>query len=59
MFKTYVNASAGVAGPGGMHPVTSPSQGKTAAGGWTPGVLYMLALVVAEVFIVGFISAKL
>ena len=59
MFKTYVNASAGVAGPTGMQPVTSPSTGKTTAGGWHPSVLYMIALVAAEIFIVGYISKKL
>jgi hypothetical protein len=60
MFKTYVNASAGVAGPGGMSPVTSPSAGRGGgASGWNPSVTYMIALIVAEVILVGFISKKL
>jgi hypothetical protein len=56
-FKTYLNASAG-AGNGGMAPVTSPSGGKT-AGGWHPTVLYMIALVAAEIAAVAWISKHL
>ena len=60
MFKTYVNASAGVSGPGGMSPVTSPSAGKPAtAGGWSPSVLYLVVLVAAEILIVGYVTKKL
>lgn len=59
MFKTYVNASAGVSGPSGMTPVTSPSGGKTGSGGWQPSVLYMILLVAAEIFLVGYVSKKL
>lgn len=58
MFKTFVNASAGVAGPGGMQPVSSPSGGG-AQGGWRPGVLYMLGLVAAEIAAVWYIGKKL
>ena len=48
-FKTYLNAGAG-AGGGGMAPVTSPvRRRRRIAGGWHPDVLYMLALVVAEI----------
>ena len=59
-FKTYLNASAG-AGAGGMAPLSSPSGGGGGAGpgGWHPDVLYMLALVVAEVALVAFISKHL
>lgn len=57
-FKTYLNAGAG-AGGGGMAPVTSPSGGGVTAGGWHPDVLYMIALVVAEIALVAFISKHL
>ena len=58
-FKTYLNAGAG-AGGGGMAPVTSPSGGGgNIAGGWHPDVLYMIALVVAEIALVAFISKHL
>jgi hypothetical protein len=59
-FKTYVNASAG-AGAGGMAPIASPSGGSggPGAGGWHPTVLYMLALVVAEIAAVAWISKHL
>ena len=58
-FKTYLNAGAGM-GSGGMAPVTSPSGGGgNVAGGWHPDVLYMIALVVAEVALVAFISKHL
>jgi hypothetical protein len=60
MFKTFVNASAGVSGPGGMQPVSAPSQqGGTGPGGWHPSVLYMLGLVAAEIIAVWYISKKL
>ena len=58
-FKTYLNAGAG-AGGGGMAPVASPSGGGgNVAGGWHPDVLYMIALVVAEIALVAFISKHL
>ena len=55
-FKTYLNAGAG---GGGMAPVASPSGGGVTAGGWHPDVLYMIALVVAEIALVAFISKHL
>lgn len=58
MFKTYVNASAGVAGPGGMQPVMAPSQ-SSGPGGWKPTVLYMVGLVAAEIIAVAWISKYL
>jgi len=58
MFKTYMNASAGVSGPGGMQPVTSP-KGSSAASGWEPSVLYLIGLVIAEIAAVAFISKHL
>lgn len=58
-FKTYLNAGAG-AGTGGMQPVQSPSGGRpSTAAGWHPSVLYMLALVAAEIAAVAFISKHL
>lgn len=56
-FKTYLNASAG-AGAGGMAPIASPSGG-SAPGGWHPTVLYMVALVAAEIVAVAWISKHL
>lgn len=58
-FKTYLNASAG-AGAGGMAPIVSPSGGGgVGPGGWHPTVLYMIALVVAEIAAVAFIAKHL
>ena len=59
MFKTYMNASAGVSGPSGMQPVSSPSSGGSGPGGWQPSTLYLLGLLVLEVLAVGFISKHL
>ena len=60
MFKTYANASAGVSGPGGMGPIQSASAGKTASpAGWSPSTMYMVALVVAEIALVAFITKHL
>lgn len=56
---------AGVAGVGGTmagNPVAgifSAPSGAPSAGGWSPSVLYLLVLVVAEMFIFGFISRVL
>ena len=58
MFKTYVNASAGAGGTG-MGPISSPSAGGGSKSGWSPSVLYMLGLLVAEIVAVGFISKHL
>ena len=60
-FKTYLNAGAG-AGSGGMAPITSPSggvQSETGPGGWHPSVLYMIALVAAEIAAVAWLSKHL
>lgn len=54
-FKTYVNSGADYL----MSPVTSPQGGNSGQSGWTPSVLYMLALVVAEVLLVGWLTKKL
>lgn len=58
MFKTYVNASAGVAGPAGMQPISAPSQAK-GPGGWEPSVLYMIGLIIAEIAAVAWLSKHL
>ena len=42
-----------------MAPITSPSGGGNAAGGWHPTVLYMIALVAAEIALVAWISKHL
>jgi hypothetical protein len=54
MFSTWKN------GPQ-MTAVQSPQTSGLSAGpgGWHPTVLYMLALVVAEILIVGFLSRQL
>ena len=57
-FKTYLNASAG-AGAGGMAPVMSPSGGGSGSTGLHPSVLYMLALTVAEIVLVAWLSKHL
>lgn len=57
MFKTYAGVQAG----GQPSPIGSP-QGASAgatAGGWHPSVLYMLVLVLAEIFLVGWITTVL
>lgn len=55
-FKTYVDSGADYL----MAPVSSPSGGSGSSGsGWTPSVLYMLILVAAEIFLVGWITKKL
>lgn len=54
MFKTWASpgqamgpiASAGASGPGEV----------SGAGGWHPTILYLVGLIVAEVFIVGLLS---
>jgi hypothetical protein len=54
-FKTYVDSGSDYL----MSPVTSPGGGQSGGSGWTPSVLYMLALVVAEVLFVGWLTTKL
>ena len=59
-FKTYLNAGAGTQGSGNMAPVSSPSGGSgSGPGGWTPSVLYMVALVAAEIVLVAWLSKHL
>lgn len=57
---------AGVAGVGGtmagtntISGIFSAPSGAPSAGGWSPSVLYLLVLIVAEMFIFGFISRVL
>jgi hypothetical protein len=59
VFKTYVNASAGVGGPAGMTPVMGPSQAKAGKGGWEPSVFYLVVLAAAEIAVVAWISKHL
>jgi hypothetical protein len=51
MFKTWT-------GPEGMGAIQAPSAAKTNAA-WSPTILYMLTLIVAEFLIVGFLSRNL
>lgn len=55
--------NAGISGLGGNMPNTSSgifsAPSAAAGGGWEPSVLYLLLLVVAEMFIFGFISRML
>ncbi len=57
MFKTWTG------GDQPMTPMTSPQAsgagGVTAPGGWHPTILYMLALVAAEIILVGFLTRNL
>lgn len=54
MFKTWTGSGQA------MGPVASPGSpgpgGVSGVGGWHPTILYLLALVVAEIFIVGLLS---
>lgn len=58
MFKTYMGAQAG-SGSGKPAAVSGPAGRGAGPGGWEPSVLYMLALTVGEVIIVGFLSRHL
>jgi len=53
----------GISGLGGDMPATSSgifqAPGGTGGGGWEPSVLYLLLLIVAEMFVFGFISRML
>lgn len=53
-FKTFVRSGSSNA----MTPIMSPGGGMNQSG-WTPSVLYMLALVAAEIFAVGWLSKRL
>lgn len=55
MFRTY--AQAGVTAGASSSPAAAASV--AAPGGWHPTVLYMLALVIGEVLIAGFLSRHL
>jgi hypothetical protein len=50
-FKTWT-------GTDGMAPIQAPSAGKV-RDAWSPTILYMLGLIVAEILIVGFLSRNL
>lgn len=60
-FKTYVNAGVGTQGADSFAPVSSPSGGGvgSAPGGWTPSVLYMIALIALEIAAVAWLSKHL
>jgi hypothetical protein len=60
MAFTKVTAGAGASvGAGGSANAANPAMGPKGAGGWHPTVLYMLALIVLEIVIVGFLSRHL
>lgn len=50
-FKTWTGAD-------GMGAIQAPSAAKTTAA-WSPTIVYMLILVVAEIMVVGFLSRHL
>ena len=54
-FKTYAT-DAGMPGPTMSSPGGAAQVGP---GGWHPTVLYMLALVIVEILVVGFLSRHL
>jgi hypothetical protein len=55
--------NAGITGLGGNMPNTSSgiftAPGTTTPGGWSPSVLYLLLLIIAEMFVFGFIARTL
>jgi hypothetical protein len=54
MFRDWISSPAG--------PPTAPQGGAATAagpGGWEPTVLWMLGLVIAEIFAIGFLSRHL
>lgn len=59
-FKTYASFNGG-AGASAIQasPVKGPKGGGGSQGGWHPTVVYMLALVAAEIIAVGFLSRHL
>lgn len=60
MFKAYTTATAGLGATGAQsgHPAAGGGLGP-GPGGWHPTVLYMLALVIAEIIAVGYLTRHL
>lgn len=59
-FKTYANAGINTQGSDGFAPITAPSGGSPSGpGGFHPTVLYMVALIAAEIIAVAWISKHL
>ena len=60
LLKTGVSGSASASvGSGASANRSAATSGATGPGGWHPDILYMLALVVAEVLVVGWLSRHL
>ena len=58
MFKTWTGSAGGSmpgASPIGSSQAASPNQGVQAPGGWHPTILYLFALVVAEIVVIGWL----
>ena len=55
MFQTFSGFQSGEQ----VKPVTAPSGAAASPSGWTPSVLYMIALVIAEILAVGYLSTHL
>ena len=56
--KASFGASVGV-GAGGSANASNPAGGAMSIKGWHPTVLYMLALIIVEILVVGFLSRHL
>lgn len=54
MWKTWTGGPA--AGPVAAPSSTGPGQGPAGIGGWHPTILYLLALLAAEVFLLALLS---
>ena len=55
----WQKAGSGVGASGTASVARPPSGGVAAPGGWHPTILYLLALVAAEMVILGFVSKHL
>jgi len=58
-FSGQANATVGSGASANRASAATAGKGGTLPGGWHPTVVYMLALVVAEVLIVGWLSRHL
>ncbi|MHB1595395.1 MAG: hypothetical protein ACYCO9_16430 [Streptosporangiaceae bacterium] len=58
MFKTFMGAEAGT-GSGGFAAIQSPAFGHTGPGGWESSVIALLALTLAEIAVVAFLTKHL
>jgi hypothetical protein len=58
MFHTWTGSAGGAmpgASPIGSAQAAAPNQGVKGPGGWHPTILYLLALILAEIVVVGWL----